>query len=161
MPVPAQHVAQIVRGVGKQRWQAGAAVAKGAFMLAFGVGVLGDAAYKIVFPLMPRADTMGVVGTIALAANLLCLFLLYRYRSDNLNMRSTWLCSRNDVIANLGVLGAAAASYGLGSQWPDIAVGVAIAGVFLRSAAQVLFDAIRAFRMEVPSLPFPRRDDGH
>ena len=128
------------------RWQAGAAIAKGAFMLAFGLGVLSEGAYKIVHPLMPRVETMGIIGALALSANLLCLFLLYRYRSDNLNMRSTWLCSRNDVMANIGVLGAAGATLLSGSRWPDIAVGLVIAGLFLRSAVQVLVDGTRAFR---------------
>ena len=102
------------------RWQAGAAVAKGGFMLLFGLGVLGEALYKILHPIMPGVETMGVIGALALVANLVCFFLLYRHRSDNLNMRSTWLCSRNDLIANVGVLVAAAGSYLLTSRWPDI-----------------------------------------
>src|SRR5579859_1610671 len=81
------------------RWQAGAALAKGGFMFAFGVGVLGEAFYKVVRPVMPNVETMGVIGGIALAANLICFLLLYRHRGDNLNMSSTWLCSRNDLIA--------------------------------------------------------------
>jgi Co/Zn/Cd efflux system component len=92
------------------RWQAGAALAKGGIMLAFGLGVLGEAIYKAFHPVMPGVATMGVVGGLALAANVVCFVLLYRYRSDSLNMRSTWLCSRNDVMANAGVLIAAAGS---------------------------------------------------
>src|SRR5512134_173659 len=68
------------------RWQAGAATAKGAFMLAFALFVLGEAAYKAVHPVMPSAGTMGIVGAAALAANLVCFVLLYRHRGDNLNM---------------------------------------------------------------------------
>ena len=86
------------------RWQAGAAFAKGAFMLVFGLAVLGEAIYKVFHPVMPSVATMGIVGGLALAANLVCFFLLYRHRGDNLNMSSTWLCSRNDLIANIGVL---------------------------------------------------------
>jgi cation diffusion facilitator family transporter len=135
------------------RWQASAAAAKGAFMLAFGVGVLAEAAYKIANPVMPNVAAMGYVGAIALIANLACFALLYRHRSDNLNMSSTWLCSRNDLVANLGVLLAAAASYFLVSRWPDILVGVTIAGLFLTSAFSVLRESIRALR--APPTPRP------
>lgn len=128
------------------RWQARAALIKGIFMLAFGLGVLGEAGYKIIHPALPDSATMGMVGALALAANLGCFVLLYRHRSDNLNMRSTWLCSRNDLIANAGVLLAAAASYALVSRWPDIVVGVVIAVLFLRSAYDVLRDSLKALR---------------
>jgi len=86
---------------------------------------------------------MGTIGAIALAANAICFALLYRHRADNLNMSSTWLCSRNDVIANVGVLVAAGAAYLLASRWPDIIVGCIIAALFLRSAFSVLRDATR------------------
>ncbi|MVF23121.1 cation transporter [Methylocaldum sp. BRCS4] len=128
------------------RWQAGAALAKGSFMLAFGLGVLGEAAYKALHPIMPGVETMGAIGGVALAANLVCFFLLYRHRGDNLNMRSTWLCSRNDLIANVSVLLAAAGSYLLASRWPDIVVGSLIASLFLSSAFSVLRQSIRALR---------------
>jgi cation diffusion facilitator family transporter len=128
------------------RWQAGAALAKGGFMLALGLGVLGEAAYKMLYPIMPGVETMGIIGGVALAANLVCFFLLYRHRSDNLNMRSTWLCSRNDLIANVSVLLAAAGSYLLASRWPDIVVGSLIASLFLSSAFGVLRQSIGALR---------------
>jgi Co/Zn/Cd efflux system component len=128
------------------RWQAGAALAKGAFMLAFGLGVLAEATYKAFHPVMPGVETMGVIGGIALAANLVCFFLLYRHRDDNLNMSSTWLCSRNDLIANVGVLLAAGGSYLLVSRWPDIVVGAIIASLFLSSALRVLSQATKALR---------------
>ena len=128
------------------RWQAGAALAKGGFMLAFGLGVLVEAVDKILHPVMPGVETMGVIGGLALAANLVCFFLLYRHRRDNLNMSSTWLCSRNDLIANVGVLMAAAGSYMLMSRWPDILVGVVIASLFLSSALQVLRPSMQALR---------------
>ena len=125
------------------RWQAGAAMAKGSFMLVFGLGVLAEAGYKIFHPIMPGVGTMGTIGALALAANAICFALLYRHRADNLNMSSTWLCSRNDVIANVGVLVAAGAAYLLASRWPDIIVGCIIAALFLRSAFSVLRDATR------------------
>ena len=129
------------------RWQAGAALAKGGFMLLFGAGVLAEAAYKSFHPVMPNVETMGLIGGLALLANLVCFFLLYRHRSDNLNMGSTWLCSRNDLIANAGVLLAAGGGYLLASRWPDILVGCIIAGLVLSSAITVLRQAITAFRL--------------
>jgi cation diffusion facilitator family transporter len=129
------------------RWQAGAALAKGIFMMAFGLGVLGEAAHKVIRPVMPGVETMGMVGGLALAANLVCFLLLWRHRGDNLNMSSTWLCSRNDLIANIGVLCAAAGSYVFSSQAPDVAVGLAIASLFLYSAWQVLTQSARSLRM--------------
>jgi cation diffusion facilitator family transporter len=129
-----------------QRWQAGASLAKGLFMLAFGIGVLAEAGYKVFVPVMPDAGTMGVVGALALAANLVCFLLLYRHRADNLNMSSTWLCSRNDLVANVGVLLAAAASYLLLSRWPDILLGSLIAGLFLHSAIDVLRRSLAVWR---------------
>lgn len=128
------------------RWQAVAALLKGVIMLLFGLGVLAEAGWKIVHPVLPDAPVMGAVGALALAANLVCFFLLYRHRGDNLNLRSTWLCSRNDLFANTGVLMAAAASYALVSRWPDIVVGVAIAALFLHSAWDVLRQSARALR---------------
>jgi cation diffusion facilitator family transporter len=133
------------------RWQASAALAKGAFMLVFGLGVLGEAIYKVFHPLMPGVETMGVIGGLALGANLVCFFLLYRHRSDNLNMSSTWLCSRNDIVANVGVLLAAGGSYALASRWPDVVVGATIAGLFLASSLGVLRKSLRELRMAPPA----------
>jgi cation diffusion facilitator family transporter len=134
------------------RWQAGAALAKGAFMLAFGLGVLAEAIHKMLVPVMPSVEAMGIVGALALAANLACFALLWRHRGDNLNMSSTWLCSRNDLVANVGVLLAAAGSHLLASRWPDILVGLAIAGLFLRSSFGVLRDAIHELRAPAPAV---------
>jgi len=128
------------------RWHARAAVIKGVFMLVFGMAVLGEAVYKILHPSMPVLVTMGAIGVIALTANLLCFVLLFTHRSDNLNMSSTWLCSRNDLIANVGVLLAVGGSYLLESRWPDIVVGLIIAGLFLLSAIDVLKQSFKALR---------------
>ena len=129
------------------RWQASAALAKGAFMLAFGLAVLAEAAYKLFHPIMPAVETMGIVGAVALGINVICFSLLYRHRADNLNMSSTWLCSRNDLIANVGVLVAAGTAYVLASRWPDIIVGCIIATLFLRSAFDVLRASVRELRL--------------
>lgn len=143
------------------RWQAVAALAKGGFMLAFGMGVLGEGLYKIFHPRMPGFEVMGIIGGMALAANLMCFGLLYRYRSDNLNMSSTWLCSRNDLIANVGVLMAAATTYFLASRWPDIIVGCIIAGMFLISAFRVLGQSIQALRTPIAPTVRARKGDTH
>jgi Co/Zn/Cd efflux system component len=94
---------------------------------------------------------MGAIGLAALAANTLCLLLLYKHRGDDLNMRSTWLCSRNDVVANGGVMLAAALVRWLGSPWPDIIVGGAIAVMILGSSIGILREVRRELKdKEVP-----------
>jgi cation diffusion facilitator family transporter len=128
-------------------WKAKAALLKGAIMAVFGLGVLAEAGYKSFSGLMPDAATMGIVGGLVLLGNAFCFFLLYRHRSDDLNMRSTWLCSRNDIIANVSVLAAAAAVKVVGSGWPDIVVGLAIAALFLKSALTVLRESLGELRM--------------
>lgn len=135
-------------------WQARAALAKGALMLLFGVGVMAEAAYKASISVVPAAETMGLIGALALGANLVCFSLLYRHRADNLNMSSTWLCSRNDLIANVSVLVAAGGTYLSASRWPDILVGIAIAALFLRSAISVLRDARNELRKPA-AMPTP------
>ena len=123
------------------RKQASASIVKGLFMLFFGAVVLGEAVYKVLNPVIPDARTIGIIGATALMANLVCFFMLYTHREDNLNMSSTWLCSRNDLIANVGVLFAGLLTYILASKWPDIIVGVLIASLFLKSATHVISQA--------------------
>jgi len=130
--------------------QAKVALIKGGFMLTFGLFVLADAAYKIYHPEMPNTSTMGTIGALALAANLLCFYMLYNHREDNLNMSSTWLCSRNDLIANVGVLAAAGFSYLLLSRWPDILVGLSIAMLFMKSSWEVTKEALLEIRKPQP-----------
>ncbi len=128
------------------RWRASAAVIKGGLMLAFGVGVIGNAIWSALGESIPNAPGMGLIAGLALAANVICLLLLFRHRSNDLNLRSTWLCSRNDVISNVGVIAAAGLVAVTGTRWPDIAVGVLIAGLFLSSAFSVLSEASGALR---------------
>ena len=123
------------------RWKAVSAVFKGAIMAGFGLFVLAQAVHQALTPALPHAPTIGAIGLLALAANAVCLALLTRHRSDDVNMRSVWLCSRNDIIANLAVLVAAVAVWGSASRWPDLIVGVGIALLFLSSALRVLRDA--------------------
>jgi cation diffusion facilitator family transporter len=124
--------------------KARAALLKGIIMAAFGFFVLGQAIYRIVFPQLPVFEMIGAVGLLALAANGTCFFLLWRHRADDINMSSVWLCSRNDIIANISVLFAAAGVWLTHSGWPDILVGLALAGLFLRSALHVLRESIKA-----------------
>jgi cation diffusion facilitator family transporter len=119
-------------------WKAKAALLKGAIMAVFGVGVLFGAVYKMLAGVVPIAETMGIIGSLVLVGNGICFLLLFRHRSDDLNMRSTWLCSRNDIIANLSVLVAAVGVTIFNAGWPDILVGAAIAALFLKSAFTVL-----------------------
>jgi cation diffusion facilitator family transporter len=128
-------------------WQSRAAFLKGSIMAAFGLGILVQVALKLTRGLTPGVETMSIVGVVALAANLVCLRLLWRHREDDVNMRSAWICSRNDVIGNVSVLVAAAAVWLTGSPWPDIIVGLLVAGVFCRSAVGVLADASRTWRL--------------
>lgn len=126
-------------------WRNRAAMLKGFIMAAFGLGVFAEAIAKVVTGAMPSGHAMGVVGGVALLANLICLALLFQHRDDDLNMRSTWLCSRNDIMANLGVLVAAGLVLALQSKWPDILVGLAIAGLFVASAFRVLRFSLAGF----------------
>lgn len=119
-------------------WQARASMLKGMIMLAFGLIVLVQAGMKFSGASLPSAEMMGWMGAIALFMNLICFGFLWRHRSDNLNMESTWVCSRNDLIANSGVLLAAWLTTVTVSKWPDLIVGVLIAAVFLRSAIGVV-----------------------
>lgn len=135
------------------RWEAGAALAKGGIILLFGVAVLMEITDKLANGVPPSGGLMLVFGSAALTANLICLVLLWRFRRHNVNMRSTFECSRNDVIANIGVLCAAALVFATGSAWPDIAIGAVIAAFFLRSAWRVLADALPAWRDARPLPP--------
>jgi cation diffusion facilitator family transporter len=128
------------------RMKAMAALLKGGIMAAFGFFVLGQAVYKILFPHVPGFETIGVIGALALAANSACLFLLWRHRVDDINMRSVWLCSRNDIIANVSVLFAALGVWFTGSGWPDILIGLALAALFVQSALSVLRGAVAELR---------------
>ena len=106
-----------------ERWRAGAALLKGLIMLGFGLAIAAGLIARMLSPVLPVAEMMGGFGLFALACNLACLTLLTRHRSDDINMESVWLCSRNDIIANAGVI---VASFGValtGSMWPDLAVG--------------------------------------
>jgi Co/Zn/Cd efflux system component len=135
------------------RWRAGAALIKGGFIMIVGLGVLVEIGIKIVYDVPPQSDIMFICGMMALAANLSCLGLLWPYRRHDVNLASTFECSRNDVVANLGVLAAAFAVHYARSPWPDILVALAIAFLFFRSAVRVIAGAWPQYRLT----PTPRR----
>lgn len=124
------------------RWKAGVAAFKGAFILVLGLGILVNVAIKIQSGVPPSSTLMLGFGGAALVANLICLGLLWGFRAQDVNMASTFECSRNDVISNVGVLAAAGLVAATSSPWPDILIGLAMAAVVLRSAVRVLNDSV-------------------
>lgn len=119
-----------------------AAIVKAACMGAFGLFVLGRALWNLRAGVPPEPITMGAVGSIALAANAGVAWMLYRFRQGDANMRSVWLCSRNDAIGNVAVMLAALGVFGTGSAWPDLIVATIMAGLALTGGAQVLRQAL-------------------
>jgi Co/Zn/Cd efflux system component len=116
------------------RYRAMAALAKGMTMGAFGLWVVGIAAWNAISGTLPGAFTMGTVGTVALIANAVSFGLLWTYRGGDANMRSAWICTRNDVLGNLAVLTAAAGVFGTGTGWPDITVACIMAMLAIQGA---------------------------
>ena len=124
-------------------WRARAALVKAASMLLFGVLVLGRAAWAAVSGEAPEPLTMGLVGLLALAANIGVAFLLYAFRQGDANMRSVWLCTRNDAIGNVAVVLAALGVFGTGTRWPDLAVAAVMAALALGAGYSVMRQARR------------------
>lgn len=123
-----------------------AALAKGLSLVAMGVWVLGSTLWQLLVLGVPRAEFMGAIGLLALAANVASVVLLARYKDGDANVRSVWLCSRNDAIGNVAVMAAAGAVWWLDSGWPDLIVAFAMAGLFLHSATLILTQALREWR---------------
>ena len=122
-------------------WRARAALFKAATMLLFGLGVLGATLWGFMTGTSPHPETMGVIGFSALVANVLVALMLYRYRTGDANMRSVWICSRNDAIGNLAVLGAALGVFGTGRGWPDLVVAGIMAGLAIWGSLEVFRQA--------------------
>jgi Co/Zn/Cd efflux system component len=120
-------------------------------MAAFAVAIAVEIAVKLARGVTPDSDVMGSTAALALLANASVLAFLWRHRADDLNMRSAWLCSRNDVVANASVLVAAAAVTLSRSAWPDIVVGLAIAALFAASAVGIIRNALSARRPALAS----------
>ena len=129
-----------------EKWRTGAALLKGLIIVGFATFVLVDTSVKAFGSTLPAYETMGVIGALALAANTACLLLLLRHRHDDLNMRSTFVCSRNDIVSNVGVLIAAFLVRATGSKWPDIFVGYTIALLFFKSAWPILTESVALFK---------------
>ncbi|WP_018699880.1 cation transporter [Amorphus coralli] len=129
------------------RWRALAALAKGASMGIFGLWVVGSTGWYAWRGEVPSADLMGSIGLMALVLNVICLVLLTGFRRGDANMRSVWVCSRNDVIGNVAVMLAALGVFGTGTGWPDIGVAAVMATLALWGAAQVMGDALRELRI--------------
>src|SRR5262245_13655131 len=125
------------------RYRAMAAVLKGATMGVFGMWVLGVTAWHVWHATLPHAATMGVVGLAALIANAASFGLLWAYRGGDANMRSAWVCTRNDVLGNLAVLLAALGVFGTGTGWPDVIVASIMAGLALQGALIVLQQSLQ------------------
>lgn len=124
--------------------KARSAMFKGWIILLSSFTVMGAAIYRAFFQEVPAYELMGVIGFVALGANLTCLILLTRFRNNDVNMSSVWLCSRNDIIANVSVLGAAGLVSVTGSPWPDLVVGGALAIIFARSALHIFGESKRS-----------------
>lgn len=124
----------VSRGARAKAW---VALFKGAVILLAALFVLGRVGYALVHPGIPVFEAMGVVSLVALAANATCLALLWKHRSEDINMSSVWECSRNDIASNLSVFLAAGAVWATSAAWPDLVVGGLLAALLLRSAANV------------------------
>ena len=125
--------------IGKpQIWRTNAARLKGYSLLVMGVMVFSLAMWRGVFSAEPQAELMGGIALLALAANLASVFILVRWKDGDANVRSVWLCSRNDAIGNVAVFVSAGAVWLTGTHWPDILVALGMSGLFVSSAVQIL-----------------------
>jgi len=131
--------------------RARASLFKALCMLAFALGVLSMALWQAFTDQLPDAQTMGAVGLLALLANLGVAALLYAYREGDSNMRSVWLCTRNDALGNIAVLLAALGVFGTGSAWPDLLVASGMASLALTSAYQIMLQARRELLATSPT----------
>lgn len=118
--------------------RARAAIVKGVSLFGMGLWVFAATAFQVLHAGTPRAEIMGVIGFLALAANVASVLLLMRYKDGDANVRSVWLCSRNDAIGNVAVMAAALGVWGTATAWPDLIVAAIMAGLFLTSAIQIL-----------------------
>ena len=131
-------------------WRSRTALLKGATMGGYGIFVLVAACWNFVNGTVPTPETMGVIGGLALASNLGVAVLLYAYRNGDSDMRSVWLCSRNDAIGNVAVMLAALGVFGTGSGWPDIAVACIMGLLGVTASRTVIAHAIAEMRKKTP-----------
>lgn len=131
------------------RVRATVALVKGLSLLAMGLWVLGSTIHKVFFVAVPEAEVMGLVAVLALAANVISVLLLMSYRDGDANVRSVWLCSRNDAIGNVAVMVAALGVWGTATGWPDLIVAGIMATLFLNSAVKILIQSRAELRHAV------------
>ena len=129
-----------------QVWRSRAAFIKGVSLMVMAFGVLGMTGYRVLVLETPVVEVMGAVGVLALAANLLSVLLLLKYRDGDANVRSVWLCSRNDAIGNVAVICASVVVWLTASGWPDLIVAAIMAILFLKSAFIILGQAREEMR---------------
>jgi Co/Zn/Cd efflux system component len=135
------------------RVRATAALVKGLSLTLMGLWVFGSTAYHVLVLGIPRAEIMGAVAILALAANISSVLVLMKYKDGDANVRSVWLCSRNDAIGNVAVVLAAAGVWGTATAWPDLIVAAVMAALFLYSSAAILKQAWQEFH----AIPSPSR----
>jgi cation diffusion facilitator family transporter len=128
------------------RVRATAALFKGLSLMAMGLWVLGSTVYRVFYLGLPEAGIMGAIGVLALGANVASVLLLMRYKDGDANVRSVWLCSRNDAIGNVAVMLAALAVWGTGTGWPDLIVAGLMAALFVNSSQQIIRQALQERR---------------
>jgi len=140
------------------RVRASAALIKGFSLLAVGLWVFGSTIYKVFVLGVPQAQVMGAIGLLALAANMASVLLLVKYKDGDANVRSVWLCSRNDAIGNVAVMLAALGVWGTQTGWPDVIVAALMAGLFTWSAVQILAQGLSEWRSTMAnSAPTPEK----
>src|SRR3989344_3288013 len=115
---------------------------KGAVMLVLGLFVVGENVFKIINPVVPLAETITVIGLLALLANAVSFMLLLKHKAKDLNVRSAWICSRNDVVANIGVIIAGLLVAKFNSMWPDVTVGLIIACIVIQSSLRIIKESL-------------------
>lgn len=135
------------------RVRATAALLKGVSLALMGLWVFGSTAYQVLVLGLPSAPVMGAVGVLALIANLASVVVLMRYKDGDANVRSVWLCSRNDAIGNVAVMLAAGGVFVTGTAWPDLAVAGLMACLFLWSSAQIVAQGLRERRHSLETAP--------
>jgi len=133
------------------RIRTNAALLKGASLLLMAIWVLGSTLYRVFYVAVPEAQIMGAIGFLALATNLLSVLLLVSYKDGDANVRSVWLCSRNDAIGNIAVILAAVGVWGTATGWPDLLVASLMASLFLSSSFQIINQALAESRAETPA----------
>jgi cation diffusion facilitator family transporter len=143
------------------RLRATAALAKGISLLLMGLWVFGSTIYRVIYLGTPQAEIMGAIGFMALAANVASVLILMRYKDGDANVRSVWLCSRNDAIGNVAVMLAALGVWGSATGWPDVVVAFGMAALFLSSAWQIVRQSVAEYRSAEGKAAGHRHDHHH